>query len=121
MYNYSYKVKYKNEQFDNVYRKQVLDVFYLKKYNDDKISVCLKNIYEVIKNYKQIQLIIDKVKAFKYAKIFIIDENERNLYLIFLFSFEYFDFFHNCLKELNENKIISEKTFNILMNALDEK
>jgi len=121
MYNYSYPVKYKNEPGDDIYRKQLLEVFYLKKYNDKEISECLKKTYEIIKDFKQIQLIIDKLKSFKYAKIFIVNEEERDLYLIFLFSFEYFDLFHNCLKELNENKEISEKTFNILMDALDEK
>jgi hypothetical protein len=120
MYNYSTNVKYKNQNENGLYRKQLLEVFNLKEYNDDEITTKMNKLYETIKNYEQIKIIIGMLKEFKYAKIFIVDETEENLYLIFMFSFEYFDLFHNCLKELNKNQVISDKIFNKLLKALDK-
>ena len=120
MYNYSTNVHYKNVKYnDNLYRKQLLEAFNLKEYDDDVISKKMKELYNKIKDYSQIKQIITLLKQFKYAKIFIVNEEEENLYLIFMFSFEYFDLFHNCLKELNENNVISDKIFNKLLKALD--
>jgi hypothetical protein len=96
-------------------------VFELKEYDDDVISKKMKQLYNKIKDYSQIKQIITLLKQFKYAKIFIVNEEEENLYLIFMFSFEYFDLFHNCLKELNKDNVISDETFNKLLNALDNK
>ncbi len=122
MYNYSVNVHYKNVNYnDNLYRKQILEVFDLKEYNDEIISKKMKELYNKIKDYSQIKQIITILKQFKYSKIFIVNEEEENLYLIFMFSFEYFDLFHNCLKELNNNNVISDETFNKLLNALDNK
>ncbi len=122
MYNYSVNVHYKNVKYnDNLYRKQLLEVFELKEYDDDVISKKMKQLYNKIKDYSQIKQIITLLKQFKYAKIFIVNEEEENLYLIFMFSFEYFDLFHNCLKELNKDNVISDETFNKLLNALDNK
>ena len=122
MYNYSINVHYKNVKYnDNLYRKQLLEVFDLKEYDDDVISKQMKKLYNKIKDYPQIKQIITLLKQFKYAKIFIVNEEEENLYLIFMFSFEYFDLFHNCLKELNKDNVISDETFNKLLNALDNK
>ena len=122
MYNYSVNVHYKNVKYnDNLYRKQLLEVFELKEYDDDAISKKMKQLYNKIKDYSQIKQIITLLKQFKYAKIFIVNEEEENLYLIFMFSFEYFDLFHNCLKELNKDNVISDETFNKLLNALDNK
>lgn len=122
MYNYSVNVHYKNVKYnDNLYRKQLLEVFELKEYDDDVISKKMKQLYNKIKDYSQIKQIITLLKQFKYAKIFIVNEEEENLYLIFMFSFEYFDLFHNCLKELNKDNVISDETFNKLLNTLDNK
>ena len=122
MYNYSVNVHYKNVKYnDNLYRKQLLEVFELKEYDDDVISKKMKQLYNKIKDYSQIKQIITLLKQFKYAKIFIVNEEEENLYLIFMFSFEYFDLFHNCLKELHKDNVISDETFNKLLNALDNK
>ena len=122
MYNYSVNVHYKNVNYnDNLYRKQILEVFDLKEYNDEIISKKMKELYNKIKDYSQIKQIITILKQFKYSKIFIVNEEEENLYLIFMFSFEYFDLFHNCLKELHKDNVISDETFNKLLNALDNK
>ena len=122
MYNYSVNVHYKNVKYnDNLYRNQLLEVFDLKEYDDNAISKKMKQLYNKIKDYSQIKQIITLLKQFKYAKIFIVNEEEENLYLIFMFSFEYFDLFHNCLKELNKDNIISDETFNKLLKALDNK
>ena len=122
MYKFDANVQYKNiNNEDDTYRKHLLNVFDLKEYDDKIISAKNKELYQFIKDSTQIQSIIDEISTDKYAQIFIVDKNERDLYLYLLFSFEFFDLFHNCLKELNKDNVISDETFNKLLNALDNK
>ena len=112
MYKFDANVQYKNiNNEDDTYRKHLLNVFDLKEYDDKIISAKNKELYQFIKDSTQIQSIIDEISTDKYAQIFIVDKNERELYLYLLFSFE-FDLFHNCLKEYYNNKSISEKHTN---------
>ena len=119
MYKFDANVQYKNiNNEDDTYRKHLLNVFDLKEYDDKIISAKNKELYQFIKDSTQIQSIIDEISTDKYAQIFIVDKNERELYLYLLFSFEFFDLFHNCLKEYYNNKSISEKTYQLLYNAI---
>ena len=38
MYDFTYKLTYNESDDDDVYRKELLDVFFLKEYNGDKIK-----------------------------------------------------------------------------------
>ena len=121
MYNYTLQVKYKNnEDEDQNYRKLLLDAFHLEQYDNDTIMNKMKLIYDIIKNNGKIKSIIQLLKKYKYSSIFIINDNEPELYLIFLFSFEYFDLFHKCLQELHFNKAITELSYNNLYNELNK-
>jgi hypothetical protein len=121
MYNYTLQVKYKNNNDeDQNYRKLLLDAFHLEQYDNDKIMNKMKLIYDIIKNNDKIKSIIQLLKKYKYSSIFIINDNEPELYLIFLFSFEYFDLFHKCLQELHFNNTITELSYNNLYNELNK-
>jgi hypothetical protein len=121
MYNYTLQVKYKNnDDEDQNYRKLLLDAFHLDQYDNDKIMNKMKLIYDIIKNNGKIKSIIQLLKKYKYSSIFIINDNEPELYLIFLFSFEYFDLFHKCLQELHFNNTITELSYNNLYNELNK-
>ena len=121
MYNYTLQVKYKNNNDeDQKYRKLLLDAFHLEQYDNDKIMNKMKLIYDIIKNNDKIKSIIQLLKKYKYSSIFIINDNEPELYLIFLFSFEYFDLFHKCLQELHFNNTITELSYNNLYNELNK-
>jgi hypothetical protein len=121
MYNYTLQVKYKNNNDeDQNYRKLLLDAFHLEQYDNDKIMNKMKLIYDIIKNNDKIKSIIQLLKKYKYSSIFIINDDEPELYLIFLFSFEYFDLFHKCLQELHFNNTITELSYNNLYNELNK-
>ena len=121
MYNYTLQVKYKNNNDeDQNYRKLLLDAFHLEQYDNDTIMNKMKLIYDIIKNNDKIKSIIQLLKKYKYSSIFIINDNEPELYLIFLFSFEYFDLFHKCLQELHFNNTITELSYNNLYNELNK-
>ena len=122
MYNFDINVQYKNiNNDDDTYRKHILNVFKLDTFNEKIIGEKIKELYNSIKDSKQIQNIIDEITTDKYAQIFIVDKNERDLFLYLLFSFEFFDLFHNCLKEFHANNIISENTYKLLYNAIHKK
>tara|TARA_B100001093_G_scaffold480212_1_gene509868 strand:- start:1014 stop:1388 length:375 start_codon:yes stop_codon:yes gene_type:complete len=121
MYNYTLQVNYKNNNDeDQNYRKLLLNAFHLEQYDNDKIMNKMKLIYNIIKNNDKIKSIIQLLKKYKYSSIFIINDNEPELYLIFLFSFEYFDLFHKCLQELHFNNTITELSYNNLYNELNK-
>lgn len=121
MYNYTLQVKYKNnDDEDQNYRNLLLNAFYLEQYDNDIIMNKMKLIYDIIKNNDKIKSIIQLLKKYKYSSIFIINDNEPELYLIFLFSFEYFDLFHKCLQELHFNNTITELSYNTLYNELNK-
>ena len=44
MYDFTYKLTYNESDDDDVYRKELLDVFLLKEYNGDKINNTVNNI-----------------------------------------------------------------------------
>ena len=44
MYHFSYKLTYNESPDDDLYRKQLLDVFFLKEYDGDKINNTVNNI-----------------------------------------------------------------------------
>ena len=121
MYNYSLNVNYKNtNKEDDDYRSLLFKAFNLEQYDNDKIMKTNKMIYDTIKDNLKIKSIINLLKKYKYSSIFIIDDNEPELYFVFLFSFEYFDLYHKCLQELHYNNAISESSYNKLFNELNK-
>ena len=74
----------------------------------------------LLKTILKLNLLLTFLKKYKYSSIFIIDDNEPELYFVFLFSFEYFDLYHKCLQELHYNNAISESSYNKLFNELNK-
>ena len=100
MYNFNYKLTYNESDDDDVYRKELLDVFFLKEYNGEKINSTVNNIIK--------PLIKPHFKAiFEYMN----KENELPIPLddytciILLLSWEYFYLFHRCIGEIQLNNI----------------
>jgi len=100
MYNFNYKLTYNESDDDDVYRKELLDVFFLKEYNGEKIN---STVNKIIK-----PLIKPHFKAiFEYMN----KENELPIPLddytciILLLSWEYFYLFHRCIGEIKTNNI----------------
>ena len=100
MYHFSYKLTYNESPDDDLYRKQLLDVFFLKEYEKNKINNTVNNIIKpLIKpHFKEV---------FEYMN----KENELPIPLddytciILLLSWEYFYLFHRCIGEIQINNI----------------
>ena len=100
MYHFSYKLTYNESPDDDLYRKQLLDVFFLKEYDGDKINNTVNNIIKpLIKpHFKEV---------FEYMN----KKNELPIPLddytciILLLSWEYFYLFHRCIGEIKLNNV----------------
>ena len=112
MYNYSFRISYfdlPEEEQDEQYRKDFLKAFNLENYESDKILKTIDNIYEKVKDEPQIKSILENYKKNLYR--FPIDVDYNGLFT-FLFSFECFQYLHECLGYLLENKKIHDECFN---------
>ena len=120
MYNYSVKLTYKNldeEHSDTQYRKELLDVFSMKEYNEemlkkqDELFKHVKGEYtEIIKN------IISNDRLSLIRKV-----NENDAFMI-LFSWDYFYDNHNLINAILTNKDrkiieqLKQKLINIILD-----
>jgi len=118
MYNYSINTTYltfDDDKQDTQYRKEYLSVFNLETYDENVIMNTVDDLYKKYKDSPQIQkLFIDGKKNCVYS---LNDE----MTFILMFSFESFHYFHNCLKDLERNNVISNKTFNEIIQNLQKK
>jgi hypothetical protein len=118
MYNYSIQLTYKNldeEHSDTQYRKELLDVFDMKEYNEemivkqDKLYERLKEEYSEITNY-----IINN------DRLALIRNMTNNDAFMILFSWEYFYDNHNLISAIlsQQDKTIIDNLKEKLMNSI---
>ena len=112
MYNYSFRINYFdlpiNKQ-DDQYRKDFLKAFNLDKYESDKILKTVDEIYEKVKDNSQMKSILENYEKNVYR--YPIEINHNDIFT-FLFSFESFQYLHECLGYLLLNKKIDEECYN---------
>tara|TARA_Y100000389_G_C17385156_1_gene476597 strand:+ start:220 stop:516 length:297 start_codon:yes stop_codon:yes gene_type:complete len=97
---YFFKPTYKtydNETTNEIYRKEMLQVFELDEFDLEKINLKIKEIFNTIKQNKTI---INHLE--KYKKIYNLDDME--LTLMYMFSWDHFDEFCNVLITENYNQ-----------------
>lgn len=112
--NYDLIINYKITEKDTEYRKQLLDFFYLDHYNTNLIIEKIDDIYDSIKDFRELHQYLKKITRFSY---FNDDDHKGNMLL--LFSYDYFQEFSFCLKDIVKyNKItdINHKKLLYLIN-----
>ena len=117
MYNYNYDVSYiliDGDEGDTAYRKNLLCAFNLTEW-DSRIMNVQDNIFEKFKNNPNLKNLLIKGKEFGFNIPFELDE--KTTFTMF-FSFPYFESFHKCLKNLFNNKDISNENFTEMLNLL---
>lgn len=105
-----------NEESNILYKIQILQAFNLSEldtFHEEKIQNEIKELFNKYKNYKQLENIIDMVKK-KHNLLLIKD----NIIFIILFSYDYFYIFLSCLRDLENNNIISDKNYNKLIDII---
>jgi len=123
MYNSQLLCTYDKIDFnyqEDLYRVQLLQALYCNKFNEGVINNKVENLYNSLKNELFIKQILEKMKSSKNLELFIhlLGLNTDDVLFRFLFKFEYFVFFHKCLCEYYNNKCVSKKTLDNLLNII---
>ena len=115
MYNYSKILTYKNSDVDTLYRKELLECFYLSQYSDDINSKITQLYNEVKEYYSDIIDLIRKNNPF----IAILSAPDDITCFTFLFSWEYFDCNHKILQSIKNNSNTINKKILVLKTKLE--
>tara|TARA_B000000475_G_scaffold271533_1_gene269598 strand:- start:567 stop:926 length:360 start_codon:yes stop_codon:yes gene_type:complete len=118
MYNYSYDVSYSHIQGDSgdtAYRKAFLGANNTSMWSDTLIKDNQNAIYEKFKDNDEFKSILKKGKEYGFQLPFELDDY---YVIIMLFSFNFYETFHKCLKDLFNNNKISEENFIEMVNLL---
>lgn len=102
MYNYSIKLQYKNldeDHSDTQYRKELLDVFSLKDYNEEIIKKQDTLFQQLKDEYTEITKCV--INNDRLALIRNVSENDA---FMILFSWDYFYENHNLIRAILNNK-----------------
>ena len=111
MYNYSANLTYRNSEDDMLYRKELLDCFYLDEYDDD-INKKIGGIYEKYREkYNSILCSLKNTGHILFSNL-----PDASLFII-LFSWEYWFENHLFLQSLhsgdiNESKLCEKQLLN---------
>ena len=104
IYDITVNCEYRKYETDTKYREEFLKVFRLKNFLEDQLidSQCL--LRETLEHERRFLRLIEKA-AGKVSTILMdpARENDKDFGITMLFSFEYFDLFHNCIKSYVEN------------------
>jgi hypothetical protein len=96
---------------DTLYREDLLNIFCIKEYNDEEINQGIKYLYKNV-SVKQDM----KECTFKLASKYLNDDVEIGLMI--LFSYDYMNLSHICICEFLENGKISEENISKLRTAI---
>ena len=119
MYNYSLQLTYKNldeEHSDTQYRKELLDVFYMKEYDEEMLKKQDVLFEKVKEEYGEIINYI--INNDRLALIRNVSENDA---FMILFSWDYFYDNHNLISAILKNKDrkiieqLKQKLINIIL------
>ena len=102
MYNYEYDVNYKN--YDE-YAQQFLTVFNINKYDESKIKIVREVLFNIIKTEPLFDELFEKcLRFYSFPLTQMISHPDKECSMILLFSYDYFNKFHNCIKVYFANK-----------------
>jgi hypothetical protein len=87
---------------DVIYRQEVLDIFCLNEYDETEMSKCIHELYERIKECKDLKECMLKISG----RFMIVDVE---IGLMFLFSFDYMYISHICISEYLDTGNISKE------------
>lgn len=113
VFNENDKITESDKEFvrDALYRQDILNIFNLEEFDMDNIDKCLKNLYEKIKDNKEIHSML-----IKFANIYLSEDPEFGL--ILLFSFDFLHLFHSFICEYLETGEFSKEKYNKLFNLI---
>ncbi len=98
------------------YQKMFLECLYFEEYNDTEVGDRIDSIYNIVKNNDCIKKYCEKMqKIVPILSLMTNVEKKAPNAFIFLFAYDYFEFFHLCLVDLfNTGNITHENNENII-------
>jgi hypothetical protein len=96
---------------DTLYREDLLNIFCVKEYNDEEINESIKYLYNKVRQNPDL-----KDCSLKLASKYLNDDFEIGLMI--LFSYDYMNLTHICISEFLENGKISEENITKLRSAV---
>jgi hypothetical protein len=128
-YNFDYAINYshdiKTDANETQYRQNILSVFYLNEEFKEQVAIddivffkqLSDNVNDIFVHYKNNEQILSLIKKIK-DKIRIPFELTNDVLFLYLFRFDLFHIFHKCLRDLNNNKTISDANFKEMVKAI---
>ena len=127
-YNINYKLTYDISNNSNIsdtnYRKDIIQVFNLSQFFDtEKIDDGLffktlsDNVNEIYLKYNENDQIKELLKKIN-DNLRLPFKLENDTLFMYLFRFDLFYLFHNCLKDLYKNDKITGPNFQLIINSL---
>ena len=100
-----------NDMREILYRQDLLYIFGLEEFDDQKINHCIHQIYEKIKDISDLDALLVKMAALFFSE-------DKEVGLMVLFSFDYFYLLHPCLCDILENgKMTNENVQKLIQHA----
>tara|TARA_B100000963_G_C22640877_1_gene680548 strand:- start:7625 stop:8149 length:525 start_codon:yes stop_codon:yes gene_type:complete len=138
-YNINYELKYKNidiknispddfdslDSYDQTYREDLVLLFKLgiqlalSQDLNKILDTCSKCIYSLYKKWSEHEQIIEILNKLKDTILLPFEITDDALF-VYLFSCDYLEFFHECIKDLYYNNIISADNLDNLINKINE-
>ena len=104
----------KNFIRDVLYRQELLNIFNINEYNEQKMNTAICDLYNIINDCQELKECIIKVAN----KLMIEDTAEVGLMILYSYDFMYLT--HICVSEFLENGKITENNISKLKNKLFE-
>ena len=111
-----------NNEVDSnlMYQQQLLQAFDVKELdNFDNISQEITNIYNKLKENKDVKKILECLKINGPNMFLLFDKNDNEMLFQILFSYDYFDLFHRCLIDYYKSNCITKTHIDLLMKSIN--
>lgn len=123
-YDLTYDISNNSNTSDTNYRKDIIQVFNVSQFFDaEKIDDSLffktlsDNVHEIYLKYKENNQIKELLKKIN-DNLRLPFKLENDTLFMYLFRYDLFYLFHNCLKDLHKDNEISELNFQSLINSI---
>jgi len=121
-YNPSFLCEYRATENETQYRKEFLRIFNLDSYDESRIIDLQNLLTDLLDKVEEFHKLF--MKASEHAAKMMMApnmENDASFGLIIMFSYDYLDLFHECVKEYLDNNETVTVTVRDRINAIVEK
>lgn len=122
IYNADFECEYRIKEDETQYRKEFLQVFNLTAYEENKIINSQSVITETLCKIPEFNNLFLKASSKASQIMMAVNmDGDPEFGLLILFSYDYFDFFHDCVKEFFKCEQKVTQSVNIKINNLLKK